>query len=43
MVPLYKIEAIPFNLLLDRDGRILETNLRGDQLLRTLEIVMNQN
>ncbi len=43
VVPLYKIEAIPFNLLLDRDGRILETNLRGDQLLRTLEIVMNQN
>lgn len=43
VVPLYKIEAIPFNLLLDRDGRILEANLRGDQLISTLEIVMNQN
>jgi hypothetical protein len=32
VVPLYKIESIPFNLLLDKDGKILATNLRGDSL-----------
>lgn len=43
VVPLYKIEAIPFNLLLDREGRIIQTNLRGEQLISALETVMNQN
>jgi thiol-disulfide isomerase/thioredoxin len=43
VVPLYSIEAIPFNLLLDKEGRIIETNLRGEQLISTLENVMNQN
>ncbi len=32
VVSLYKIEAIPFNLLLDKDGRIIATNLRGPAL-----------
>jgi len=43
VVPLYKIEAIPFNMLLDREGRIIQTNLRGEQLISALETVMNQN
>ncbi|MFO7575151.1 MAG: TlpA disulfide reductase family protein [Bacteroidales bacterium] len=43
VVPLYKIEAIPFNMLLDKEGRIIQTNLRGEQLISTLEAVMNQN
>jgi thiol-disulfide isomerase/thioredoxin len=32
VVPLYKIESIPHSLLLDKDGKILATNLRGEQL-----------
>lgn len=32
VVPLYKIESIPSNLLLDREGRIIASNLRGEQL-----------
>jgi thiol-disulfide isomerase/thioredoxin len=32
VVPLYGIESIPTNYLLDRDGRILEANLRDDML-----------
>jgi peroxiredoxin len=36
VVPLYKIESIPANYLLDKDGRIIATNLRGDALQRKL-------
>jgi peroxiredoxin len=32
VVPLYKIESIPFNFLLDKEGRIIASNLRGEQL-----------
>jgi thiol-disulfide isomerase/thioredoxin len=32
VVPLYKIESIPFNFLLDRNGRIIASNLRGERL-----------
>jgi peroxiredoxin len=32
VVPLYKIESIPANFLLDRDGRIIASNLRGEML-----------
>jgi peroxiredoxin len=32
VVPLYKIESIPANFLLDKEGRIIASNLRGDQL-----------
>jgi thiol-disulfide isomerase/thioredoxin len=32
VVPLYKIEGIPHNLLLDKDGRIIASNLRGNDL-----------
>ena len=32
VVPLYKIESIPSNFLLDKDGRIIASNLRGEQL-----------
>jgi thiol-disulfide isomerase/thioredoxin len=37
VVPQYKIEAIPFNLLLDKDGKILASNLRGESLLKKLD------
>jgi thiol-disulfide isomerase/thioredoxin len=32
VVPLYKIESIPCNYLLDKEGRIIASNLRGPQL-----------
>jgi peroxiredoxin len=32
VVPLYKIESIPCNFLLDREGRIIASNLRGERL-----------
>jgi thiol-disulfide isomerase/thioredoxin len=32
VVPLYKVESIPCNFLLDKDGRIIASNLRGEQL-----------
>jgi len=32
VVPLYKIESIPANFLLDKDGRIIASNLRGNAL-----------
>jgi thiol-disulfide isomerase/thioredoxin len=36
VVPLYKIESIPTNFLLNREGRILATNLRGASLEKKL-------
>ena len=32
VVPLYKIESIPYNFLLDKEGRIIASNLRGEKL-----------
>ena len=32
VVQLYKIESIPSNFLLDKEGRIIATNLRGEAL-----------
>jgi thiol-disulfide isomerase/thioredoxin len=32
VVPLYKIESIPCNFLLDKEGHIIASNLRGEQL-----------
>jgi hypothetical protein len=40
-VPLYKIEAIPYNLLLDAEGKVIASNLRGEQLMAKLEEVYN--
>ena len=36
VVPLYKIDAIPFNFLLDKEGQIIASNLRGEALQRKL-------
>ncbi len=36
VVPLYNIESIPFNYLLDKEGRIIGSNLRGEALQRKL-------
>jgi thiol-disulfide isomerase/thioredoxin len=42
VVPLYKIESIPFNFLLDKDGRIIASNLRGERLLAKLEEIFKK-
>lgn len=36
VVPMYKIEGIPFNVLLDPTGKIIATDLRGNDLEKTL-------
>lgn len=36
VVPLYKVESIPRNFLLDKEGRIIASNLRGEQLQKKL-------
>jgi len=36
VVPLYNIESIPANFLLDRDGKIIASNLRGEMLHQKL-------
>ncbi len=42
VVPLYKIESIPANFLLDKDGRIIASNLRGEQLNTKLNEIFNK-
>ncbi|HEX2920820.1 MAG TPA: TlpA disulfide reductase family protein [Bacteroidales bacterium] len=42
VVPLYKIESIPTNYLLDREGRIIAVNLRGDRLNEKLLEIFNK-
>ncbi len=41
VVPLYKIESIPANFLLDRNGHVIASNLRGESLISTLEKLFN--
>jgi peroxiredoxin len=42
VVPLYKIEVVPANYLLDKEGRIIASNLRGEDLNKKLaEIFVN--
>jgi thiol-disulfide isomerase/thioredoxin len=42
VVPLYKIESIPYNLLLDKEGKVIASNLRGEELLVKLEEVFSE-
>jgi peroxiredoxin len=37
IVPVYGIESIPMNYLLDRDGKIIASNLRGEALINKLQ------
>ncbi len=39
VVPLYKIESIPANYLIDKDGYIISSNLRGEELIQKLELL----
>jgi peroxiredoxin len=40
VVPLYRIEGIPFNVLVDPEGKIIASNLRGEGLTRKLQEVL---
>jgi thiol-disulfide isomerase/thioredoxin len=40
VVPMYKIESIPYNLLLNKDGRVIASNLRGSKLMQKLSEVI---
>lgn len=40
VVPMYNIEGIPYNVLLDPDGVVIGEGLRGEQLIRTLSEVL---
>ncbi|MGD0582819.1 MAG: TlpA disulfide reductase family protein [Bacteroidales bacterium] len=42
VVQLYKIESIPYNMLLDKDGKIIATNLRGDRLIDKLAEIIRE-
>jgi hypothetical protein len=43
-VTTYRIESIPANFLLDREGRIIASNLRGESLQTKLaELFKNKN
>lgn len=42
VIPVYNLEVIPSNFLLDREGRIIATNLRGESLLKKLNEIFNQ-
>jgi hypothetical protein len=37
---LYGIQSIPQNYLLDQDGKIIASNLRGDDLINALQSVL---
>ena len=40
VVPLYRIEGIPYNVLVDPQGKIVASNLRGAQLESTLATLL---
>jgi len=42
VVPLYRIESIPANYLLDKDGHIIASNLRGESLQIKLAEIFKQ-
>jgi hypothetical protein len=41
VVELYGVEKIPFNVLIDPSGKIVETDLYGEQLLSKLDQLLN--
>lgn len=41
VVPMYGIQGIPFNVLVDPAGKVIAENLRGDLLQQKLEQVLN--
>ena len=43
VVPLYKLESIPANFLLDREGRVIGSDLRGEILEKRLAEIFSDN
>ena len=41
VVPLYQLNSIPFNVLVDPDGKVVAENLRGDALEQKLHELLN--
>jgi len=41
VVPIYQVESIPFNVLVDPDGKVVAENLRGSALDQKLHQVLN--
>ncbi len=41
VVDMYRVEKIPSNVLIDPEGRIVETDLLGDRLLEKLDSIFN--
>lgn len=41
VVDLYNIEAIPYNVLVDTEGKIIAVNLRGEELHKKLTALLN--
>jgi peroxiredoxin len=41
VVPIYRIGGIPFNVLVDPDGKVIAENLRGYALEQKLEQILN--
>ena len=41
VVPMYQIEGIPFNVLVDPEGEIVAENLRGEALGQKLQQVLD--
>ncbi len=42
VVPLYGLNSIPSNYLLDKNGKVIASNLRGQDLSRKLDEIFNQ-
>jgi len=42
VVPLYNIESIPYNVLLDKEGKVMASNLRGEQLQTKLAEIFDR-
>jgi thiol-disulfide isomerase/thioredoxin len=40
VVSQFNIKSIPYNILLDKDGKVIATNLRGENLMKTLAEVI---
>ena len=38
--PLYNVSAIPYTVLLDKEGKIIAKNLRGDDLYKKVESLL---
>lgn len=43
VVPLYRFKGIPYTMLLDREGKIIDKNLRGEDLTKKLDEIFSDH